>query len=286
MRFEVHRPSFPSLLTNPPNQHHAVYRQQRLSFGASRNIVYYSAIRFLNQGATVHFLLRSTSIFDGNSEVRLFIQSGKAKLIQGDALKEADVKAAWDFALSTSPVDLVVFTIGAIPNISITKGIIMDIPNLVTQCYLNVVCTIPSCTSPKLVVISSCGLTKHGHKLLAAPHKDKLGMERAVAYSAGWSWDNADGDAADILGADWQARKVLPAPGVLKNILVLRPALFTDGPCVADSGKNGKAPYRVTIGEELRGWTISRKDAAHFISVAVTEKWDEYKDNIVNIRAY
>ncbi|KIY64796.1 hypothetical protein CYLTODRAFT_424897 [Cylindrobasidium torrendii FP15055 ss-10] len=267
-----------------------------LSFGGSRNIGYYSAIRFLNQGATVHFLLRSTSVFDGNSEIQPFIQSGKAKLIQGDALKEADVKAAWDFASSTSPVDLVVFTIGTLPNISITKGIVMDIPNLVTQCYLNVVCTIPRHANPKLVVISSCGLTKHGHKvalplllkpmyswLLAAPHKDKLGMERAVAYSAGWSWDNADGDAADMLGPDWQARKGLPAPGTLKNILVLRPALFTDGPCIADSGKNGKAPYRVTIGEELRGWTISRKDVAHFISVAVTEKWDEYKDNIVNI---
>lgn len=89
----------------------------------------------------------------------------------------------------------------------------MDVPNLVTQCFLNVVYIIPPHTSPRIVAISSSGLTKRGHKvalplllkpmylwLLAVPHKDKIGMERAIAHSAGWSWDDADGDAADMLG--------------------------------------------------------------------------------------
>ncbi|KIY60850.1 hypothetical protein CYLTODRAFT_433640 [Cylindrobasidium torrendii FP15055 ss-10] len=194
-----------------------------LSFGGSRNIGYYSAPRSLR------------------------------KPIKGDALQEADIKAAWDLASSASPVDLVVFSIGTMPNTCLTKGVIMDAPNLVTQCNLHVVRTIPLHAKPQLVSISSYGVSKHGHKV-AFPLLLKLP----------YSW---------LLALHTRTRLAWSVPSsTAQNILVLRTALFTDGPCVAGSGKSGKAPYRVTIREDVRGWTISRKDVAHFISVAVTEK--------------
>lgn len=63
-------------------------------------------------GATVTFLLRSTSVFDGNTEIQPYIKSGKAHLIQGDGLVQADVKKALDAAVSHGPVDVVLFTVG------------------------------------------------------------------------------------------------------------------------------------------------------------------------------
>ncbi|KAJ7268653.1 hypothetical protein B0H12DRAFT_1095949 [Mycena haematopus] len=268
-----------------------------LSFGASRNIGYLSAVRLLEKGATVTFLLRSPSTFDGDATIQKYVTSGHAKLVKGDASIEADTERAWKEA---GAVDAVIFSVGTYPTFHLFKGFVQTPANLVTQCLLNVLCTMPTYTDapqPKIIVISSTGLTPSAHAalpillkplygvVLAAPHKDKIGMEHAIAHCAGWTWDpKADGDVSeDILGAGWTQRKGLPAPGSLKRILVIRPALLTDGKCVADEveAKGKGKGYRVSE-QELGGYTISRKDTAHFVVDALT-RWDEFENKRVNV---
>lgn len=191
---------------------------------------------------------------------------------------------------------------GPIPGFSVTKGFVQTPPNLVTQCFLNVVCTMPQYTAappPKIIAISSTGFTHASHAalplllkplhamVLPAPRKDKIGMERVIAHCAGWRWDpQTDGEVAEgILDQGWMRRKGLPAAGSLKWVLVVRPAMLTDGKCVADEleakGK-GKLPYRVSE-QELGGYTISRKDTAHFVVDALTRRWDEVGNRHVNV---
>ncbi|KAJ7346957.1 hypothetical protein DFH08DRAFT_1007441 [Mycena albidolilacea] len=218
-----------------------------LSFGASRNIGYFSAVCLLEKGATVTFLLRSPSAFDGDATIQQYIRSGHARLVKGDASNEADTQRAWTEA---GVVDAVIFSVGTIPTFSVTKGFIQTPANLVTQCFLNVLCIIPEYTDapqPKIIVISSTGLTPFAHKSLPVLLKPLYGV----------AWDSkADGAVAeDILGGGWTRRKGLPAAGSLRRMLVVRPALLTDGKCVADEveakGKD-KLPYRVS-GQELGG---------------------------------
>ncbi|KAF7376428.1 NAD(P)-bd-dom domain-containing protein [Mycena sanguinolenta] len=266
-----------------------------LSIGASRNIGYFSAVRLLEKGATVTFLLRSPSAFDSDTIIQKFVKSGHARLVKGDASNEADTERAWKEA---GAVDAVIFSVGTYPKFQLSQGFVQTPVNLVTQCFLNVLCTIPTypdAPQPKIIVISSTGLTPSAHAalpcllkplygvVLAAPHKDKIGMERAIAHCAGWAWDpTADGPVSEeeILGEGWTERKGLPAPGSLKRMLVVRPALLTDGKCAADEGK-GKG-YRVSE-TELGGYTISRKDTAHFVVDALTRRWDEFENKRVNV---
>lgn len=231
------------------------------------------------------------------------IKAGRAHIVQGDALVLKDVEKAWETAKShraTGVVDSILFTVGGFPSFSLTKGIVMDPPNLVTQCLLNVLCTVPTSTlaqpeGPRIIAISSTGLTKTSHKslplawkplygyLLAEPHKDKVGAERAVAHCAGWSWNSKeDGEPGDAImgGSDWASREGLPQPGTLKNVLIIRPALLTDGKCCAD--QKGRKAYRVST-EELGSYTVSRRDVAHFVAEAITSRWDEFKGKCVNI---
>ncbi|KAJ7772662.1 hypothetical protein DFH07DRAFT_913526 [Mycena maculata] len=264
-----------------------------LTFGASRNIGYFAAVRLLEQGATVTFLLRSPSIFDEDTTIRKYVQSGHARLVKGDALNEADTRRAWDAA---GIVDAVVFTIGATPSsasFSLTKGLVMKTPNLCTQCILNVLCTMPTSAhgpQPKLVVLSSTGLTPAAHKalpillkplysMLGAPHRDKVAMERVIAHCAGWTWDpKRDSEpTVDLMGEGWTERSGLPSRGSL-DVLVVRAGWLTDGPCEADKGKG----YRVSE-QELGGYTISRKDAAHFVVDVLTRRWDEFSKKRVNL---
>jgi hypothetical protein len=76
--------------------------------------------------------------------------------------------------------------------------------------------------------------------------------------------------------------------GELKRVLVVRPALLTDGECLAEKlelegvKKESKKAYRVSEGE-LGGWTVSRKDVAHFVVDAIVHRWDEFEDKCVSI---
>jgi hypothetical protein len=100
-----------------------------LTFGASRNIGYFAAIRLLGElhltlyslcrpliylflaekGATVTFLLRSTAIFDEDLVIQGYVKAGTARLVKGDALNEADTRRAWAEA---GVVDVVIFSVG------------------------------------------------------------------------------------------------------------------------------------------------------------------------------
>ena len=105
-----------------------------LALGASRNIGYHASLRLLERGDTVTFLLRSTEAFEKDPAIIPHIGTGKARLIQGDAMKEEDVKRAWASAcLATSgsspsdegQVDLLLITIGEsiIPDLKFSQHI-------------------------------------------------------------------------------------------------------------------------------------------------------------------
>ncbi|KAJ7282917.1 hypothetical protein C8J57DRAFT_1463501 [Mycena rebaudengoi] len=286
-----------------------------LTFGASRNIGYFAAVRLLGlsiltmvgtyqdsdivaeKGATVTFLLRSPSIFDSDTTIQEYVRSGHAHLLKGDATREEDVQKAWSRAGEVGAVDAVIFTVGAVPSsFHPLKGFLIKPHNLVTQCILNVLCTMPTHANgeqPKLIAISSLGLTRSGHALLpftvralyatiGVPHRDKIAMDRVISHCAGWAW-NAERDGAeptiDLMGEGWTHRKGLPAEGGLKNALIIRAGMLTDGECLADQGKK----YRVNEDElKLGGYKISRKDAAHFVVDALA-RWPEFGDRRVHL---
>ncbi|GLB38000.1 hypothetical protein LshimejAT787_0410510 [Lyophyllum shimeji] len=288
-----------------------------LVIGGSRNIGYYASLRFLEAGHTVTFALRNLSVFDNDAQVQPYLQSGKAHLVKCDALVRDDVQRAWTAAASHSDsgaVDILLFTVGGTPKFHLTKGFVISPPNLVTQSLLNALSTLPSPSSqsspssrPRIITISSTGLTRTSHAalpcplkplyayLLASPHRDKVGAERVVSHLAGWPWNTAeDGEPVpevlDPRGA-WKDGEGMPAEGALKgDVLVVRPALLTDGECLAEKGhegegegnKEGTRAYRVSE-EELGGWTVSRRDVAHFVVDAALNRWEEYRGKRVSI---
>ncbi|KAJ3777489.1 hypothetical protein FB446DRAFT_699900 [Lentinula raphanica] len=270
-----------------------------LAIGASKNIGYYACLRLLASGCNVTFMLRSTSVCNSDESIQGYVQSGKAHLIKGDALIEDDVKHARDEALTYGALDLVLFTVGGAPSFSATKGLVITPANLVTQCLLNVLCTISTQSpQPKLVAISVAGVTSSArakiplvvkpiYSLIEVPRIDKKGAERAISHIAGWKWDaDKDGEpGVDIMGSSqWMEREGFPAEGTFKNVLVIRPALLTDGECKADKAQaKGKTGYKVQEGDPSGVYTISRKDVAHFVADAVLNRWNEYQNKCVTI---
>ncbi|KZP18288.1 hypothetical protein FIBSPDRAFT_893628 [Athelia psychrophila] len=278
-----------------------------LSIGGSRNIGYHSAVRILAKGGTVTFLLRNPTCFDADVNIQGYVASGRARLVKGDALVRADVSHAWAEAAKgegEQRVDVLLFTVGATAGkFSLTKGFLILPPNLVTQSLLTTLSTIPDQTTPpKIITISSTGLTKSSHAslplplkplyswFLAGPHEDKVGAEKVVAYCSGRAWDKEDGDAgADIMGAGWDSEEGVEGlpRGTLQDIVVVRPALLMNGACKADDAstrKHGKArdAYKVKEGD-IGGWTVSRKDVAHFLVEGVLGDWARWKGKCVSI---
>ncbi|KAF7794295.1 hypothetical protein EIP86_005428 [Pleurotus ostreatoroseus] len=264
------------------------------ALGASRNIGYHSAIRLLEKGATVTFLLRSPGVFDTDTTIQRYLQSGHARLVQGDALNIEDVANGWEKALEVPSrhVDLVLFTVGGTPSFSITRGAVIDPADLCTRALLNVLRALPSShrtptTQPKIIAISSTGITQSSKErmpiimrilysvLLRQPHEDKLGMERVVAHCAGWAWRDKE-PQYDVLPRHWRSVENTPQEGALKRMLLVRGAMFTDGKCMGDVQQTGdKTPYRVSEGDlKNNGYTISREDVAHFLVEGALKDWD------------
>ncbi|KAJ7038015.1 hypothetical protein C8F04DRAFT_1091074, partial [Mycena alexandri] len=63
--------------------------------------------------------------------------------------------------------------------------------------------TYPSVPQPKLVAMSSIGLTLSAHAVLPCliepvysaldiPHRDKVGLGRVLAHCTGWTWTDAE----------------------------------------------------------------------------------------------
>lgn len=66
-----------------------------------------------DQGNSATLLLRNTNVFDNDDRMQPHVESGRAQLVQGDALVLDDVKRAWEKATDYGrAVDYVVFTIG------------------------------------------------------------------------------------------------------------------------------------------------------------------------------
>ncbi|KAH9900787.1 hypothetical protein C8Q73DRAFT_786234 [Cubamyces lactineus] len=267
--------------------------------GGSKNIGYHAALRLLEQGSTVTFLLRRTSVFDNDERMQRYIRQGKATLVAGDGLKLEDVKRGWEASLDAGhgTVDFVLFSIGGIPDFHLTKGFVLNPPDLCTRSLLNLFRTIPPAlrtpaTQPRFVVLTSRGITHHSHStlpvalrafygmVLGSPHMDKLGAERVLAHCMGRPWStDSDGETKEnVLPPGWQKLDGLLAEGELKRVVIVRPALLTDGECRADDPKRtGKPAYKAVAGEEVGGYTVSRRDTAHFIVEGALKNWDEWE---------
>jgi len=217
--------------------------------------------------------------------MKSYIASGKARLVKGDALNREDVTRAWQSAIEDGPVDVLLFTLGGTPSFSLTKGFFITPANLCTQTILNAIITIPSSIKPKIVAITSNGVDKASHKalplamkpvygyLLDGPHKDKLGAERVLAHCAGRDWVDPE-PLETVLDPSWVTTQGLPAEGELKDsIVVVRPAMFTDGACQAEEGGKVRTSTQIISG----AYTISRRDVAYFIVEGILKDWDHWK---------
>ncbi|KAG8943584.1 hypothetical protein FRC04_002813 [Tulasnella sp. 424] len=260
-----------------------------LAIGASRNIGYFAALSLLRAGNTVVFQLRNVSAFDEDVEMQPFVKSGQAKLVKGDALVQEDVRTAWTEANADGvPVDVVLLSVGGTPKFTLSKGFVINPPNLCTSSLVNLLSVIPHDfpAQPKIVAVTSNGVTADSHKsipflakgfyaLISVPHADKLGMEKVIHWSAGWpkeSWKDGDPEA-HILPQGWQEQLGGKA-GWLKSIVVVRPAILTDG--------EENAKYKA--GEDIPGlWTVSRKTVAHFISNDVLNNWSKWEGKAVSV---
>lgn len=225
-----------------------------------------------------------------------------------------DMQRAWDAARegSDAPVDFCVFTVGqyyvvliggdiqthsaccysgGFPSFKLTRGFVISPPNLVTQSMFNVIATMPkSARLPKLIAITSAGLTKKSHAqlplawklmysyLIAQPHLDKLGTERVISHCAGWKWAEKE-PSQEILAQGWDKDEGLPAAGTFKDVLVLRPLFLTDGACKAEKGGTYRAQEQGIPG----AYTISRKDVAHFLVEQGVKHWEEWRGKTVTI---
>jgi len=265
-----------------------------LFIGASKNIGYFAAQRLLAKGANGTFLLRNPKVFDTDEEIQKYVKSGKAHLVKGDGLVLEDVRAAWTAAASHGPVDLVLFTLGGTPRFVLTKGFVIDPPDLVTRSVLHMLEVLPrdGTPLPKFVALTSRALTREGiprlplierpmyKYALHIPHVDKLGVERILAHAAGWKWEDG---ATQTVPADFESR--LPPAGFLaqSGVLVVRPALLTDGACKADEKKGSKPPYRFGEEDFASCYTVSRKDTAHFIVEEALANWSNWSNKKVHV---
>lgn len=156
---------------------------------------------------------------------------------------------------------------------------------------LNVLETLPP-SQPKIITISSTGVTAASRKalplfrwalygyLIPQPHRDKRGAEQIYAHIAGFPWDTRDNVGSEILEENWMAR--VPPEGQYKNLVVIRPAMLTDDPSLADKHPEKQA-YRVQDGDLSSAHTVSRKDVAHFLVEKVVKHWDEWAGRRVSI---
>ncbi|KZT44029.1 hypothetical protein SISSUDRAFT_1111740 [Sistotremastrum suecicum HHB10207 ss-3] len=268
-----------------------------LVLGGSRNIGYLTSIRLLEAGNTVTFLLRRKSAFDDDATIQKYIKTQNVRLVQGDATVRDDVARAWQVAAEgdDNSIDGVIVTVGAAPaggqaKLSLRKGIVLNPPNLVANCVFNVLATWPHSpgSSPKLIVVTSNGLTKETHSalpwilkplygwFLAGPHEDKLGAERLIYHIAGRDWKEKEPNS-EILPSGWKDQ--LPSGSWLPDAVIVRPAMSTNGECRAES--NPKKSYRTSFGTLPKAWTVSRKDISHFIVARTLAEWDSWKGKAV-----
>ncbi|KAI0636389.1 hypothetical protein C8Q77DRAFT_498323 [Trametes polyzona] len=270
--------------------------------GGSKNIGYYAAVRLLEKGASVTFLLRNTSTFDNDATIQTYIKQGKVFLVKGDGLNLDDQKKGWETALENGDgtIDVVLFTIGGVPNFHLTKGFVLTVADLCTRSLLNLFQSMPASlriptAQPRFLIVTSRGITHSSHATLPgplkafygyalpSPHADKLGAERVLAYVMGVPWRD-EAPRPEVLPGGWEKLPGLPAEGEIKRVHIVRPSLLTDGACKADEPqKNGKAAYRAVEGEINGGYTVSRRDVAHFMVEDALPNWEKWEGKGVTL---
>ncbi|KAM5546199.1 hypothetical protein V8D89_000325 [Ganoderma adspersum] len=275
------------------------------AIGVSKNIGYFAALRLLNQGATVTYLLCSPNVFDNDVEMLPFIKDGKAKLIPGDGLKAETIHNGWATTLEAGngKVDIVLFTLSGLPTFSITRGFVFDPADLVTRSLLNTFSTMPAelrtpaDAQPCFIVITSIGIIAASHKalplalkplygsMLSGLHNDKLGAEHVLAHVRGIPWMGPDQVKQEVLVDDWQDTPGLPAEGEIRQVVVIRPTLLTDRECRGDQDlKKGKGPYyMVKNGDFGDGYHVSRKDIVHFIVCDALPNWERWEGSGITV---
>ncbi|KAG9081388.1 hypothetical protein FRC06_005608, partial [Ceratobasidium sp. 370] len=125
-----------------------------LLLGASRNIGYFVAQRLLAHGHTCTMLLRRPEAMESDPSMNPYIKDGKAIIVRGDGLVEADVQKAWDTAKGDGQVDAVFFGIGGDPSFSLLKGFVITPADLTARSMAVLLSVIQSSTTlstrPKL----------------------------------------------------------------------------------------------------------------------------------------
>lgn len=179
---------------------------------------------------------------------------------------------------------------------------IISPPDLVTHATLNVLTPLPT-PYPRIVSVTSTGLTKQSHNELPmamraaygylprSPLADKRGVETVLARASRTTVDKTMAPPEGILPADWVSDPAFPSPGAVHdNLVIVRPAWLTDGPCLSE--KKGPSVIRTRVEADLLvkglpvegGYTISRKYVAYFIAERVLGKeWDEWKGKGVSL---
>ncbi|TFK93218.1 hypothetical protein K466DRAFT_479083 [Polyporus arcularius HHB13444] len=267
--------------------------------GASKNIGYHAALRLLKQGTTVTFLLRSTSIFDNDEEIQPFFKDGKAQLVRGDAFNRDDVRKGWEAAVQASAgkVGVVLSTIGSYSEFSAParwlelKHRPWFLPRPSRSLHALPGSLRAPETQPRFVVITAMAVTSESqaavplvlkplyYVVLPAALADKLGVERILSHAAGWSWSSKDDPSNDILTQGWKSTPGLPRQGDLKHVVIVRPAVLTDGESRGDEAvKSGNEPYRTKkVVIMSSAYRVLRKDVAHFVVEKVLPNWSEWE---------
>jgi len=137
---------------------------------------------------------------------------------------------------------------------------------------------------PRMIAVTSTGVTKSSHDHLPvamkafysyglrSPHADKLGMERLLQHAMGMTWTENVEPVQEVLQVGWENE--FPPTGWLPNIVIVRPALLTDG--------EAAHRYRAST-DEFSSYTITRKDTAHFIGERLPAEWETWSGKIVNV---
>lgn len=176
--------------------------------------------------------------------------------------------------------------LGGYPTFHLNGGLLLDPPDLCSHSLLNALSTMPrTSTPPRIVALTSSGLTRESnatlpfavrllYRTLHSPHNDKLGAERILAHVLG-----EPEPEEHILAGNWKETAGLPGKGELKGVVIVRPALLTQGEC--------KGKYRIRSEGDLAikgGYTISRQDVAHFIAERLLgHEWDAFEGKGVTL---
>ncbi|KZP01019.1 hypothetical protein CALVIDRAFT_595144 [Calocera viscosa TUFC12733] len=245
--------------------------QNVLFFGASRGCGFYAMLRVLRAGGRATLLLREPDTVTGNLEFQALSpeQRSRATVVKGDAYVREDVVRVVDAA--GSAMDTVVFSIGAmlpsgIPKTSWSRGFVLDPPQPCARAITMLLSVLQDLNrlGLRLVIVSTMGM--------GAKHKELPFLLRGVLY--GWLLNDAhsDKEAVEYLAllsskhrtpAQQPEARTLPDSSAslrsnwLDEVIILRPALFTDG---KETGKVRAAPV------VRRAYTISRRDVGMFIA--------------------